>query len=94
MPAETHYRQLLELSQRMLDAGMGQHWDELVLLEQQRHTLLLKAPGLTPRDAPQPLIELIQQIQDCDTQLREKLDAWMAHARILLRMDTSAAQKL
>lgn len=93
MPAEAHYRQLLDLSRRMLIAGMAQQWDELVLLEQQRRTLLFSAPGVSPRDAPQPLIELIQQIQDCDTQLREKLDAWMSHARILLRMDTPAAQK-
>lgn len=73
----------------MLNAGKEQHWDELVLLEQQRHSLLLSKPGFTQQDTPQPLIELIQQIQDCDSQLREKLDAWMSHARILLRMNST-----
>ena len=71
----------------MLNAGMEQRWDELVLLEQQRYSLLLNSPGFTQRDTPQPLIELVQKIQDCDNQLREKLDAWMSHARILLRMN-------
>lgn len=66
MLTETHYRQLLELSQRMLDAGMAQHWDELVSLEQQRRALLEKAPAMNQADSPLPLIELIHQIQACD----------------------------
>lgn len=87
MPAEAHYRQVLELSQRMLSTGMAQHWEELVLLEQQRRVLLDNAPISAQTDSPQPLIELIHQIQACDAELREKLDAWMTHARILLRLD-------
>lgn len=88
MSAEAHYRQLLDLSQRMLAAGMDQHWEELVALEQQRRVLLEKVPTVTPTDLPQPLIELIREIQNCDTQLREKVDTWMTHARILLRLDS------
>jgi isocitrate dehydrogenase kinase/phosphatase len=88
MSADAHYRQLLDLSQRMLAAGMAQHWDELVQLEQQRRALLDKSPALTKADMRQPLIELIRQIQTCDAELREKIDSWMNDARILLRLDT------
>ena len=93
MSAEAHYRQLLVLSQQMLTAGMAQRWDELVALEQQRRTLLDQAPIATPQGSPAPLLELIREIQLCDAQLSEKLDAWMTHARILLRMDAKASPK-
>ena len=91
MSAETdRYRQVLDLSQRMLAAGMAQRWDELLALEAQRQTLLEKAPGAGPT-APSPALpELIAEIQRCDAQLSEKLEAWLAHARILLRMDAKA----
>ena len=93
MLTEAHYRHLLELSQRMLDAGMAQNWDELVSLEQQRRIFLEKSSIITKTDFPLPLIELIHQIQACDAQLSEKLDAWMTHARILLRLDTQHSPK-
>ena len=87
MPTQAHYRQVLDVSQRMLAAGMAQHWDELVALEAQRQTLLDDAPVSAPA-APSPsLLELIGEIQQCDAQLTEKLEAWLGHARILLRMD-------
>lgn len=94
MSAEEHYRQLLDLSQRMLAAGMAQNWDELVALEQQRRVLLGKAPIVAQTDLRQPLIDCIREIQRCDTQLREKVDAWMTHARILLRQDSEQSPKL
>ena len=87
MSAETHYRRLLDLSQRMLVAGMAQQWDELVLLEQQRSAMLESFSGVAQSELMQPTVELIHQIQASDAELREKLDAWMAHARILLRLD-------
>lgn len=87
MPAEGHYQQLLDLSQRMLAAGMAQQWDELVRLEQQRRVVLKTHPAATRSDSPQQVIELINKIQACDSELREKLEAWMAHARTLLRLD-------
>ena len=93
MATQAHYRQVLDLSQRMLAAGMAQHWDELVALEAQRQTLLEAAPVQAPA-APSPsLLELIGEIQQCDAQLTEKLEAWLAHARILLRMDAKASPK-
>jgi hypothetical protein len=90
MSAEAHYRQLLDLSQRMLSAGMAQEWEELVRLEAQRRALIEKAPAIGQTDLPQLSIELIGQIQACDAQLREKVEAWMTHARILLRLDKPA----
>lgn len=93
MTAQAHYQQVLDLSQRMLAAGMAQHWDELVALEAQRRTLLEEAPASAPT-APSPsLLELIGEIQQCDAQLTERLEAWLAHARILLRMDTQSSPK-
>ena len=93
MAAETHYRQVLVLSQRMLAAGMAQHWNELVALEAQRQALLDQAPDAAPTDPSSPLGELIREIQQCDAQLSEKLEAWLCHARILLRMDAKASPR-
>ena len=93
MAAEVHYRQVLALSQRMLAAGMAQHWDDLVALEAQRQTLLDQTPTIAPNESSRPLGELIGQIQQCDAQLSEKLEAWLSHARILLRMDTKSSPK-
>lgn len=93
MAAQAHYQQVLDLSQRMLAAGMAQRWEELVALEAQRQTLLDDTPVSAPT-APSPsLLELIGEIQQCDAQLTEKLEAWLAHARILLRMDEKPSPK-
>lgn len=81
-----HWRRILELSERMLTAGMAQNWDELVSLEEQRQALMKTIPpysGETPKAA---LTELIGQIQDKDNALREKIEAWMTHVRIMLRI--------
>jgi hypothetical protein len=94
MTAQASYRQLLDLSERMLTAGMAQHWDELIDLERQRNALLYQTLGASYADSPpQPKIELIGKIQLSDTQLREKIDAWLADARILLRLDKPHAPK-
>ena len=93
MAPQAHYRQVLDLSQRMLAAGMAQHWDELVALEAQRQTLLEQAPDAGPAAQSPSLLELIREIQQCDAQLSEKLEAWLAHARILLRMDAQSSPK-
>ena len=93
MAAEAHYRQVLALSQRMLAAGMAQHWNELVALEAQRQILFDQAPATVPTDPSRPVGELIREIQQCDAQLSEKLEAWLSHARILLRMDAKASPR-
>lgn len=88
MSAEAHYRQLLDLSQHMLAAGKAQDWDELVRLEEQRRALLYIPFVAIPGESSRQAIELIHQIQACDAELREKVETWMAHTRILLRLDT------
>jgi len=93
MSAEMQYRKLLDLSERMLTAGLAQRWDELIELERQRNTLLYQTLDAEQPGLRQTKIELIGKIQVCDTQLREKIDAWLAHARILLRLDTPHAAK-
>ena len=77
----------------MLAAGMSQHWDELVSRERDRRAMLEKGAAASQFDHPEPLIELIRQIQSCDAELHEKLDAWMDHARILLRLDKQNSPK-
>lgn len=94
MSVAARYQQLLDLSERMLTAGMAQHWDELIELERQRNALLYQTLGASHADLPrQPKIELIGKIQLSDTQLREKIDAWLADARILLRLDQPHSPK-
>ena len=89
MPSTTeHYRKLLDVSRRMLDAGMAQRWDELIDLERQRRGLFENLPAGASGNADN---EMIREIQACDAQLAEKLEAWMAHVRILLRMDKPAS---
>lgn len=85
------YRQILELSQRMLAAGMAQRWDEMVELGKQRSALLGRQPDAADAVVSSDDKTLIAQIQACDTQLSEKLDAWLNHVRILLRMDQPPA---
>jgi len=93
MTVQAHYRQLLALSQNMLAAGMAQHWDELIALEQQRQALFDHTPASAPIEPSSPVGELIGEIQQCDAQLSEKLEAWLSHARILLRMDAKSSPK-
>jgi len=85
---QAHYQRVLEVSQRMLAAGMAQNWEQLLELEKQRQSLLQTPPPQTTGTPTALLVELIQQIQHSDGVLQEKLEAWLAHARILLRMPT------
>ncbi len=89
MSLAAHYRQVLSLSEAMLAAGQAQAWEELVALEARRAVLLANPPtagGGEASDETAESIRLIGEIQRCDAELREKVDAWMRHARILLRM--------
>lgn len=82
MPPFSLYQNVLEVSKQMLAAGMNQDWDVLIDFEKQRQQLLLKTVGqpVTPDDA-----SVILEIQRCDSQLHEKVDAWMSHVRIFLQ---------
>lgn len=82
MTAESQFRRVLQLSKQMLEAGRNQEWERLITLEGERQQLLPKIP-IAPTDIH--LVPLLQEIQRCDEELREKLEAWMKHARILLR---------
>jgi len=93
MSAESHYRNILDLSQRMLVAGKKQEWDDLIQLERQRAALQTETPGPVPPNAANTVVELIHQIQQCDAELKEKVGTWMKHARILLRMDSDAERQ-
>ena len=81
-----HYQQILELSERMLSAGLAQEWAELVRLEEQRQILLKSSPPFAADTPKIALAELIRKIQDSDDALREKVETWLKHARILLRL--------
>ena len=81
-----HYQRILDLSKQMLSAGLAQEWIELVKLEEERQVLLNTIPPYTAGTPKASLTELINQIQDSDNALREKIEAWLQHARILLRL--------
>ena len=89
--AAAYHRRLLDISQRMLSAGMAQRWDELVELEQQRREMFEQAPRTASGTLQPADRELLEQIRSCDTELNEKLEAWLTHVRILLRMDKPAS---
>lgn len=65
----------------MLEAGKKQFWEELVVLEQDR-SKLLSSIDITKAD--KHLVPILREIHRCDEELREKLDAWMKHARTFL----------
>jgi hypothetical protein len=78
----SYYEQILDISRQMLAAGLAQAWDDLIALEDRRRMLFAQAEKPVPRpdDA-----QFIREIQKCDAELTQKVDAWMTHARILLR---------
>jgi hypothetical protein len=82
MPSISRYQSILAISRQMLAAGMSQDWDLLVDLEKQRQQLLSKTDGMP---ATQSDASLILEIQQCDSQLREKVEAWMSHVSIFLK---------
>lgn len=87
---ESHYQRILEVSQQMLDAGLAQEWERLLSLEKQRQLLWQTMPTQASTEQDH-IIDLIHQIQNKDLLLQEKVEAWLAHARILLRMPPRTA---
>lgn len=86
MAASPLYDQILLLSKEMLAAGMAQDWDSLIDIEKRRRGLLDLTVG---QKINRESIPLIAQIQQCDTELREKVEAWMAHASTFLKASKS-----
>lgn len=82
MDANSQFQRVLELSKLMLEAGQNEEWERLIALENKRQQLL---PNIPVKPADIHLVPLLQEIQQYDEELREKLEAWMKHAKILLR---------
>ncbi len=86
MLLEAYYRQVLELSQQMLDAASTEQWDRLIDLEKARNTLLQSTPHSEHGEDWKPAAALIREIQDVDAQAKEIVSTWLEHAKILLRI--------
>ncbi len=84
-PLEIQYGRILEVSQKMLAAGEAQEWDSLLELEKQRQNLFALLPS-DNRNLPGGLADTLREIQRSDRMLMEKVENWLQHARILLRM--------
>lgn len=82
MSKESQFHEALELSRQMLEVGRSQKWERLIALEGERQKLL-RSISVARTDAH--LLPVLQEIKRCDDELRERLEAWMKHAKILLR---------
>lgn len=73
------------LSEEMVKLARAQAWDMLVETERRRATLLagLSLDGL-PYTAKPELIELLKRIQQCDSDVRNHVEPWMASVKALL----------
>lgn len=83
---DARYQKVLELSRQMLEAGKEQDWDLVLALESQRQslfTILLSGKG---NRLQVDLADTLTEILSCDTELMDRVDHWLQHARILLRM--------
>lgn len=85
LPLEIQYGRILEVSQQMLAAGQAQEWDSLLELEKQRQSLFALLPTETG-SLPDGLADTLREIQRSDRMLMEKVENWLQHAKILLRM--------
>ena len=90
---DIQYGKILELSHRMLAAGEAQEWDSLLELEIQRQNLFATLPTDTKR-LPASLAETLREIQRSDKILMEKVENWLQHARILLRIPPESSGSL
>lgn len=81
----TQYQAILEISRLMLEAGKAQEWDSLIALEKQRQGLFAAPAAGDGRSTPD-IAATLDEILSCDKELMEKVEHWLQHARILLRM--------
>lgn len=80
------YKRMLAVSQGMLAAAEEEEWDRLIVLEQERSSIvesLQMALDLVPDDQQERdlLIALIKEIQACDEKVRPMILSWMAELR-------------
>jgi flagellar protein FliT len=82
----TMYKKMLNVSHDMLLAADSEEWDKLIVLEQERSSIvetLQMTPNLVPDNQQERdlLIELIREIQVCDEKVRPMIVSWMAELR-------------
>lgn len=79
------YQAILDISRLMLEAGRAQEWESLLELEEQRRSMLAKVSTVGGQGARET-VDTLKEILTCDKELIEKVDHWLQHARVLLRM--------
>lgn len=82
------YRKMLSVSQEMLNAANHDNWDGLIILENERSSIVnvLQSSEDTIPDNHEDreiLIGLIKEIQECDEKLRPLIVSWMAELRTM-----------
>ena len=81
------YQMILDISRQMQQAGEAQEWDLLLELEKQRQDKFAALPNnVAGKGNSGAIVEILKEIQECDRALMEKVESWLQHARILLRM--------
>ena len=93
MNAETHYQQILDYSERMLDAGKKNAWDLLVQIEAERSALLPHPPAVRSRQESERVRTLIKGIQACDDELQSLIQPLLEQTKILLRIESGTSKK-
>ena len=79
------YQAILNVSRMMLEAGRAQEWESLLALEEQRRSMLAEVSTVGAQGARETA-DALKEILTCDKELIEKVDHWLQHARVLLRM--------
>ena len=79
------HKAILDISRLMLEAGRAQEWESLLALEEQRRSMLAEVPTVGGQGTRET-VDALKEILTCDKELIEKVDHWLQHARVLLRM--------
>jgi len=80
------YQKILDISRQMQQAGEAQEWDLLLDLEKHRQAQFAALPNNLAGSNSGAIVQTLKEIQECDRALMEKVESWLQHARILLRM--------
>ena len=82
------YPELLEISQRMLDAAKANNWDALSTLGEEQHRLAAQRPTRLPSlppEASEALAEAIREILAVHQEIETLATPWLDHAGQLLQ---------
>lgn len=93
MPRLADYQPLLELSRAMVEQAKACQWEALSPLEDQRRALIaqLSKQPATPANESAAIRQLLEEIQACDAQVREHVEAWREPVRRYILRDKTAA---